>query len=301
MFHLTDNKKLTVKDGKVAPLHSSLSDAFLRYGVFHRKFRIDELVVPYFGRHRCKIFIRVKPIRFGCKIWCLFGSDGFPYHLSICTGKLQEKGKLFGSCVINAMVDIVEYNSTLLKQSFYFDNFFTSYQFLLDLSIRRVISVGSVRENRKVMNTKSEIKKLDRGTYLNFCLSSLRSSLRFVLFLRIAIASRLFTSFTINHLTISQLVDRMKFLFLQLSFHRVDCVQYAYFKIFSVDAFWKTNQLDKFPPPALFLLCQPLLNFTAFSVNLSLLFLCLFKSFNSLLVSHISFCNSSTQSFINQN
>ena len=53
MFYLTDNKKLTVKDGKVAPLHSSLNDAFLRYGVFHSKLRIDESVVPYFGQHRC--------------------------------------------------------------------------------------------------------------------------------------------------------------------------------------------------------------------------------------------------------
>ena len=53
MFYLTDNKKLTVKDGKVAPPHSSLNDAFLRYGVFHSKLRIDESVVPYFGQHRC--------------------------------------------------------------------------------------------------------------------------------------------------------------------------------------------------------------------------------------------------------
>ena len=211
-------------------------------------------------------------------IWFRWFSVSLEYLYQQITRKRQTFWIVCYKC--DGMDDMVENNSTLLKQSFYFDNYVTSHQFLLDLSIRRVKPVGSVHENRRVMNTKSEMKESDRGTYLNFCLSSLRISLRFLLFLRIAMASCLFTSFTINLLTISQLVDHMKVLFLQLIFHRVDGVQYACFKIFPVDTFWKTNQLDKFPPPALFLLCQPLLNFTALSVNLSLLFLSLFKSFN---------------------
>ena len=49
MFHLFNNKKGTVKDGKVAkvaPLYSSLNGAFVRYSVFHSKLSIDESVVP---------------------------------------------------------------------------------------------------------------------------------------------------------------------------------------------------------------------------------------------------------------
>ena len=63
------------------------------------------------------MFIRGNPIRFGCKI-CLCGSDGFPYHLSIYTSKPQDTGKPLGSCVRNAMVDIVENNSTLSNTCF---------------------------------------------------------------------------------------------------------------------------------------------------------------------------------------
>ena len=81
MFHLADNEKLIVKEGKVAEvalLYSSLNDTFVRYGIFHS---IDELIIPYFGRHNYKMFRRGKPIRFGYKIRCLCDSDGYPYHL----------------------------------------------------------------------------------------------------------------------------------------------------------------------------------------------------------------------------
>ena len=74
IFHLVDNKKLTIEDGKVAkvaPLYSILNDAFVKYGIFHSKLSIDESMVPYFGRHSCKMFIRGKLIKFGYKICCL--------------------------------------------------------------------------------------------------------------------------------------------------------------------------------------------------------------------------------------
>ena len=108
------------------------------------------------------MFMRGNPIRFGCKI-CLCGSDGFPYHLSIYTSKPQDTGKPLGSCVRNAMVDIVENNSTLSKHLFYCDNIFTSYQLQADLSI------GDVCENRtaaaaKAVKAKSLMKKSDRIT-----------------------------------------------------------------------------------------------------------------------------------------
>ena len=57
---------------------------------------------------------------------------------------------------------------------FYFDNIFTSYQLLADLSIRDAKTVGTVRVNRtvsaaKTMKGKSVIKKSNRGTYNYLC------------------------------------------------------------------------------------------------------------------------------------
>ena len=82
------------------------------------------------------MFIRGKPIRSGYKKWCVCGSDGYSYHLSIYSGKSQDTSKPLRSCVVNAMVDILQDNSTPSKHLFYFDNFLTTYQLWLDLSSR---------------------------------------------------------------------------------------------------------------------------------------------------------------------
>ena len=80
-FHLVDNQILTSasdKMAKVLPLYNSLNASLVQFGVFYKDLSIDELMVPYFGRHSCKMFIRGKPIRFGYKCWCLCGSNGYP-------------------------------------------------------------------------------------------------------------------------------------------------------------------------------------------------------------------------------
>ena len=90
MFHLVDNRELENnlnKMAKVAPIYDTLNSALVQYGIFHKFLSVDESMVPYYGRHSCKMFIRGKPIRFGYKIWCLCGENDYSYHLSIYTGK----------------------------------------------------------------------------------------------------------------------------------------------------------------------------------------------------------------------
>ena len=84
-------------------------------------------MVPYFGRHSAKMFIRAKPIRFGFKILCLCGSDGYPYNMKIYEGKEKKlQDKPLGSRVINNIVDAMTANSSALLHELYFDKFFTS-------------------------------------------------------------------------------------------------------------------------------------------------------------------------------
>ena len=92
-------------------------------------------MVPYFGCHSAKIFIRGKPIRFGFKIWCLCGSDGYPYNMKIYQEKEKKlQDQPFVSRVINNMVDVITANSSALLHELYFDNFFTSYSLMSDLA-----------------------------------------------------------------------------------------------------------------------------------------------------------------------
>ena len=43
-------------------------------------FSIDESIIPYYGRHGTKQFIRGKPIRFGVKLWCVTSSNDYLIH-----------------------------------------------------------------------------------------------------------------------------------------------------------------------------------------------------------------------------
>ena len=52
----------------------------VQFNVFYSLVSIDESMVPYYGGHSAKMFIKGKPIRFGYKIWYICGNDSFPCH-----------------------------------------------------------------------------------------------------------------------------------------------------------------------------------------------------------------------------
>ena len=79
-LHAADNQNL-------AETKMALNEKIQRYGIFHENLSIDESMVPYFGHHSCKQFIRGKPIRFGYKIWMLASNTGLPYRVAVYQGR----------------------------------------------------------------------------------------------------------------------------------------------------------------------------------------------------------------------
>ncbi|XP_050301648.1 piggyBac transposable element-derived protein 3-like [Anthonomus grandis grandis] len=72
-LHLSDNNNLDKGDKyiKLRPFFDTMNEKFLQFGIFSFNLSIDEQMVPYFGRHSCKMFIKGKPVRFGFKLWCI--------------------------------------------------------------------------------------------------------------------------------------------------------------------------------------------------------------------------------------
>ena len=64
---------------KVAYLYKIMNEKLSQWQIFHKKLSIDEFMIPYFGKHSAKMYIKDKPIRFGYKIWTLCGENGYPY------------------------------------------------------------------------------------------------------------------------------------------------------------------------------------------------------------------------------
>ncbi|KRY03759.1 PiggyBac transposable element-derived protein 3, partial [Trichinella patagoniensis] len=72
-------------------------------------------MLPYYGHHSCKMFIRGKPIRFGYKIWTMSSAN------------VLERPE---------------------KHELYFNNFFASYDLLEKLSDKMIRATGTMRNSR---------------------------------------------------------------------------------------------------------------------------------------------------------
>jgi hypothetical protein len=66
-LHLSNNNlDKNDKFSKLRLIFTSLNKRSLQFGIFtHNNLSIDEQMVPYFGRHSAKMFIKSKPVRFG--------------------------------------------------------------------------------------------------------------------------------------------------------------------------------------------------------------------------------------------
>jgi len=165
--HLADNRNLSQsKVAKLLPIYDRLNRALLQFGVFDRKLSIDESMVPYYGHHGAKMFIRGKPIRFGYKLWMLCSSDGYPYQANIYCGKTERpQERSLGEHVVLSLVDLIPVKS---QHELYFDNFFSSYSLLLQLRELQMKATGTIREGRYAdakLAHKSKFNKTERGKF----------------------------------------------------------------------------------------------------------------------------------------
>jgi|UniRef100_A0A2S2R041 DNA excision repair protein ERCC-6 len=80
-IHLSDNDQLDKNDrfSKLRPLFDLINKKNIQFGIFFHNLFIDEEMVPYFGRHSCKMYIKGKPIRFG------FNYDVYAVPMVTCT------------------------------------------------------------------------------------------------------------------------------------------------------------------------------------------------------------------------
>ena len=167
-LHAADNQNLCdSRMAKVKPLYDLLNQKLNMFGVFHEDLSIDESMVPYYGRHNCKQFIRSKPIRFGFKIWALASSTGLPYKVDIYEGKAKVEGsdEPLGTRVVKNALTICDQPEF---HSVYFDNFFTSYKLLVDLHEQGFRATGTMRNDRTMecpLTAVDAMKKTERGTF----------------------------------------------------------------------------------------------------------------------------------------
>lgn len=77
---MVDNTKIT-DDAFLKARPSSQSSVSHTVMPFQECLSMDEGMIPYYGRHGCKQFIKGKPINFGYKLMSFASSSGYMYHI----------------------------------------------------------------------------------------------------------------------------------------------------------------------------------------------------------------------------
>ena len=178
-LHCCDNARLDADDklSKVRPLVSMVNERFLTYFTFFKtqNLSIDESMVPYFGKHGAKQFIRGKPIRFGYKMWVLTTPLGYVLQFEPYQGargrQTEYPGLGMGGSVV---VDLIAELQADTGDSFHltFDNLFTSLALVDCLTEKNIACTGTIRANRIgdcPLKSAKEIEKSPRGTFDYAC------------------------------------------------------------------------------------------------------------------------------------
>ena len=152
---------------KVRPLFDILNQQADKYLPKMEHLSVDEIVIPYFGHHPDKQFLRAKPHRFGYKVWAICDSQGFIRWVEPYCGRhtqIEDYGMGQGPNVVAGLVvkGVIDPGSLI-----YFDNLFTSIPLLNWLSERGIGGTGTMRQNRitaiPIESKKKLEKSLERG------------------------------------------------------------------------------------------------------------------------------------------
>lgn len=140
-----------------------------QFGFFASVFAIDEMMIKFFGRTVLKQFMRLKPVRFGIKLWALCTIFGFLLDFDIYCGKTDNSDNDNLSCALGSRVVLKmlhEFFEKVDKNEWSkyhacFDNYFTSPDLLVYLKNKGLKCTGTVRDKRVMTK---EMFSTDSGT-----------------------------------------------------------------------------------------------------------------------------------------
>lgn len=170
-IHLNDNTKIDGSDKlfKLRPYIDVLNRSFRDHGGLDENLAVDESMIPYYGKHYAKQYIRGKPIRFGFKNWALCSSNGYLLAFDIYTGRNPQNVARFGlgGDIVLKLIEKAEVPDNS-GHKLYIDNFFTSVPLLKYLSQTGYCATGTIRADRTeycTLKSTKEMEKEERGSF----------------------------------------------------------------------------------------------------------------------------------------
>ncbi|KAJ8939858.1 hypothetical protein NQ318_006906, partial [Aromia moschata] len=126
------------KYAKLRPLFDPVNIRNKQFGIFRHNLAIDEKMVPYFGRHSCKIY--------GAYIRRMATFFSFiPYAGA---NRKQEKQKSSVGLEGDVIFELLSAADEQSNYRVFFDNFFSPYKLFKILHLKNFFATGTIHENR---------------------------------------------------------------------------------------------------------------------------------------------------------
>ena len=166
-LHCADNSNLNTADkmAKIRPFLDLVNKHLMQFGVFSEALSLDEQMLPYFGKHSCKQFIKNKPVKFGYKYWFISSKDGYPFQFEVYCGRnVDQDASPLGERVVYNLLNRLEISEPR-EHSITFDNFFCSLDVLSKLRNDGFRATGTLRKNRTKNCPLADLPTADRGAF----------------------------------------------------------------------------------------------------------------------------------------
>lgn len=171
-IHFDDNTKVTEEEKrkdkiwKIRPWLDHLQRSFEKI-IPEEHQAVDEIVIAFKGHSGLKQYLRLKPKKWGFKMWARCGSSGIVYQMDVYQGANPQKVKtplgVGGEVVLQMTSKLAEGKNFKI----FADNFFTNLALVKALKEKGMWFIGTVRVNRLKgckLKTEKELKQEGRGS-----------------------------------------------------------------------------------------------------------------------------------------
>ena len=176
LLHLNDNELIKPKGHpnydplfRVRPLLSKLSANFEKCAERENCVAVDEMMIPFKGRHALKVYMMKKPKKSGYKVWVNAGQSGYVHKFIFAGENLLKTNEDFLEKVGRAgQVVLLLSRGQPENSNVFFDNYFASPDLLATLKQRNLNATCTIRANRTrqcPLLSEKQLKVKGRGSF----------------------------------------------------------------------------------------------------------------------------------------
>ncbi|KAH8038613.1 hypothetical protein HPB51_002737 [Rhipicephalus microplus] len=175
LFHAANNddEKKKGQDGydrlyRVRPVLQRLNKNFLNAAEMEPCLAVDEMIIPFKGRHSLKVYMMKKPKKWGYKVWTLAGRSGYVYKFELYGDNLVSEPTGLQNTIGESGKIVVRLTEGYAGKEVFCDNFFESAELLAEMKLRGLGCTSTLRSGRTgrcPLQNEKELKGNGRGSF----------------------------------------------------------------------------------------------------------------------------------------